>query len=361
MLASIVFRGSKRLTGFLRYIVEQTLANGGADLKERTIGVQVFGRAPEYDTSVEPVVRVSAGDLRKRIAQYYHESGRDNEVRIDLPTGSYHPVFRLPAVLAVQATEPSIPALPDPKLRGFRPSGRWRVAVGVAIGLAGLAVTMAVRAPGNPYDQFWAPVLEAAGPVLVYVGERPDDSRMVFEDAVALSDLTGDLRAKNRRYRILNATALAPDTLKQGPLLLIGGLTNPLALRLTQQLRFTFAHEGEPAPDGGIAYIQDRQDPVNRAWAVNFRAISSSETFTDYAILARVIDPVTDRIAVTSAGIGKYGTLAAAEFLSHPDEMKALADKAPRDWRKKNMQAVLATGVTGGKAGPARVVSAYFW
>ena len=104
MLSSPVFRGSKRLSGFLRYIVIDTLDNGGAELKERLIGVHVFGRPADYDTSAEPVVRVSAGDLRKRIAQYYHEPACEHELRIDLPVGSYHPVFHLPSPVASPVT-----------------------------------------------------------------------------------------------------------------------------------------------------------------------------------------------------------------------------------------------------------------
>ncbi len=119
MLSSPVFRGSKRLSGFLRYIVIDTLDNGGAELKERLIGVHVFGRPADYDTSAEPVVRVSAGDLRKRIAQYYHEPACEHELRIDLPVGSYHPVFHLPSAtvtVGLSASGPSMRHLTPPCL-----------------------------------------------------------------------------------------------------------------------------------------------------------------------------------------------------------------------------------------------------
>lgn len=360
LLASPAFHSSKRLSGFLRFIVEETLANGGRDLKERVIGVQVFGRSPDYDTSSEPVVRVSAGDLRKRIAQYYHESGHESELRIDLPIGSYHPVFHLPSAVVAPSGLPvpmaavSAPAPPDP--RRFR---MYSLAGMVAL-LAGVAVTAAVKMPGKAFDQFWGPVLDSSGPVLVYVGSRQDDDRMVFEDAVSLTDLTGTLRARNRDYRILKASALTPDLLKQGPSVLIGGFTNPIARRLTQQLRFTFASEGE-AGTPHLSYIQDRQNPARRDWSVMVGTGSASADFTDYAIIARVLDPVTDRIGVVSAGIRKYGTLEAGRFLSRPDLIEAVTRNAPRDWRKKDMQAVLAIRVKNGNPEPARVVASYFW
>ena len=72
-------------------------------LKERTLGVEVFGRAPDYDTNLDPVVRTTAVEIRKRIAQYYHEEGHQNEIRIDFPAGSYLPEFRMPEKPAVLA------------------------------------------------------------------------------------------------------------------------------------------------------------------------------------------------------------------------------------------------------------------
>src|ERR1700722_19412838 len=75
ILLSPVFRNSRRYSGLLRYVVEATL-NGDSDhLKERTIGVEVFGRVPDYDTTTDHSVRSGAGEVRKRLAQYYMESG----------------------------------------------------------------------------------------------------------------------------------------------------------------------------------------------------------------------------------------------------------------------------------------------
>src|SRR5580692_8288952 len=93
------FRNSKRYPTFLRFVVEQTLAGKTETLKERTLGVDVFARANDYDTNEDPIVRVTAGEIRKRIAQYYQTSGHEQELRIDLPLGSYVPQF-FPAHLA---------------------------------------------------------------------------------------------------------------------------------------------------------------------------------------------------------------------------------------------------------------------
>src|ERR1039458_1487338 len=93
ILASPQFRNSKRHSCFLRLVVEETLNGEAGQLKERTVGVRVFGLEPGYDTSTNPVVRVSAGELRKRLLQYYHAPDHGAEPRIDLPPGSYVPEF----------------------------------------------------------------------------------------------------------------------------------------------------------------------------------------------------------------------------------------------------------------------------
>src|SRR3954469_11704031 len=73
VLASHLFRGSRRCQLLLRHITEQTLAGATSSLKERTLGIEVFGRAPDYDTSQDPIVRASAAEIRKKLAQYYQE------------------------------------------------------------------------------------------------------------------------------------------------------------------------------------------------------------------------------------------------------------------------------------------------
>jgi hypothetical protein len=95
LLSHPLFRLSKRLPAFLQYIVDVSL-NQGSDgpPKERTIGVEVFGRRPDYDTNSDPIVRVTATELRKKLAQYYYEDGHNDEIRIELPPGSYLPKFR---------------------------------------------------------------------------------------------------------------------------------------------------------------------------------------------------------------------------------------------------------------------------
>ena len=88
-----VFRSSKRSVQFLRYVVEQTLSGAADQIKERTIGVEVFGRDPSYDTNVDHIVRTAAIELRKRLSIYYGEDRHRSELRMVMLPGSYIPRF----------------------------------------------------------------------------------------------------------------------------------------------------------------------------------------------------------------------------------------------------------------------------
>ena len=95
LLGSGHFRTSKRCQALLRFVVEAYLENRTDRVKERTIGIEVFQRDPDYDTNQDSVVRTTAAEIRKKLAQYYLEPGHDNELRVLLPQGSYLPEFRL--------------------------------------------------------------------------------------------------------------------------------------------------------------------------------------------------------------------------------------------------------------------------
>ena len=96
LLESHHFARSARYPALLQFLVQQVLSGNASRLKERLVGIEVFHRPADYDTNTDPVVRVTAAEVRKRIAQYYQESEHMDELRIDLPIGSYVPRF-LPA------------------------------------------------------------------------------------------------------------------------------------------------------------------------------------------------------------------------------------------------------------------------
>src|SRR5579872_706436 len=109
LVAHPLFTNSKRYPVLLTYAVEQTLLGNASELKERTIGIEAFGRDPVYDVNLDPVVRTTAAEVRKRLSQYYYNPDHAGELVIELPIGSYVPTFREPATSAMGfAAEPLV-------------------------------------------------------------------------------------------------------------------------------------------------------------------------------------------------------------------------------------------------------------
>src|ERR1700761_5322892 len=106
LLNSHHFRNSKRYPALFEYIIRETLAGNADSLKERVLGMAVFHRPPDYDANADPIVRVTAGEIRKRIAQFYHEEGDGEEMYIDLRPGSYVPEFYPVVPIAAETKEP---------------------------------------------------------------------------------------------------------------------------------------------------------------------------------------------------------------------------------------------------------------
>ena len=95
ILASRWFSRSERLCRFIRFSANHALSRGADRLKEYLVGVEVFDRGPAYDPRIDPIVRVEARRLRAKLKAYYASAGRDDQLRIEFPKGSYSPVFRL--------------------------------------------------------------------------------------------------------------------------------------------------------------------------------------------------------------------------------------------------------------------------
>src|ERR1700733_10790641 len=191
-----VFRSSKRSVAFLRYVVTAAL-NGSADqIKERTIGIEVFGPAVSYDTSLDHIVRTAATELRKRLAIYYGDEKHRSELRIGLTPGSYVPRFTQPHQSAYNGMDadvanehPSLldgPSLlphvvPDTNAAEVHPAQQnipWKTWVlGCILGAgAVVAGSLLFRTlhPATPEHDFWKPVLDTPGPVLLAVGDVPN-------------------------------------------------------------------------------------------------------------------------------------------------------------------------------------------
>jgi hypothetical protein len=359
LLDSSLFRTSRRYPGLLQFIVERKLDGQIGQLKERTLGVQVFGRRADYDTNQDPIVRVSAAEIRKRIAQYYHEPGRETELRIELPLGSYLPEFHLAAAAPV-LTPPAGPSRTLAKKW-------WWLAVAACLSAATLSWVRTA-----PLDQFWQPLIQSNSPVSLCVARSAIESghsgdtvnpashslNVDWPDVVTLARLTGLLQAKGLRYEIRREDQTSFNDLRQGPAILIGGFNNSWTLRLMNQGRFSLQREGS------LCWIKDQQNPADRRWAIDLgRADERGVPILaqDFAIVSRVANPKTGDKLVLVAGLWEYGTQAAGEFLTKGRFLDALAAQAPAGWERKNMQVIIGTEVIDGTPGPPRILSVAFW
>lgn len=110
ILNSKLFVQSERLRRFLSLVVERTLAGEGDQVKEYTLGRDVFDRDHTYDPRVDSIVRVEARRLRVKLRQYYQELGAADPVLISFRKGSYVPVFRY-----LKAAAPMPAPMPRPR------------------------------------------------------------------------------------------------------------------------------------------------------------------------------------------------------------------------------------------------------
>jgi len=389
ILESPGFRNSRRYPNLLRHVVERTLQGQTSDLKERTLGIDVFGRSPDYDPAADPVVRVSAGEIRKRIAQYYHESGHDAEIRIDLPLGSYLPEFHFPKSKehldrvpesAVPHHEPAIiaPLMPERfgSHRHFVPAWLSLPKVGIAIVISLAIVSVVWFRPwvrqSNVLDQFWAPVLNPSVPVVLCVGRAPlspgttaTPEQLVsrpggigWPDVVTFARLTGLIQSKGQPYQLRREELATFSELQEGPAILVGAFNDAWTLRLMEGMHFGL-HQ-----DGTVYWIADQQDPGQRQWKVDLArkdAQGRPVVGQDYALISRFLNPRTGKIVVVVAGLYASGTEAAGRFLTDAHQMELLTGHVPPHWEKKNLQIVISTEVIDRIPGPARVLAAYSW
>jgi hypothetical protein len=385
VLATPYFSHSKRLPAFLRYVVRAAVEGQADLLKERTIGIDIFGKNADYDTSLDPIVRVTAGEVRKRIAQYYQEPGRERELRLSLPAGSYVPHFHFPepeaAAAEVQPAEPGVSLNPLEVASEQVPSKarRWiwpaAVALVLIAAVAGFAIWRQTRTSG--FDAFWDPILRSSDPVLFCVADQTqytaislrdasDPSRqvtlrdnltaVVIDDLSAITKIAGVLQSAGKHYSLRGEGATNLMDLRNGPSVIIGAYDNAWTLRMLRPLRFHFANNPEMTT---FSIVDSQQNDLTR-WSVDRRQQVATNNYRDYAIVARFTDDVTGKPTLIAAGIARGGTIAAGEFVTNPallDEVRSRQTSA----KAKNVEVVLSTEIINGEPGTPRIEAIYFW
>lgn len=397
LLAHPLFVNSKRYPALLGYAVEQTLQGNAAELKERSIGVEVFGRSPSYDANSDPVVRITAGEVRKRLTQYYYDPTHRGELIVELPTGSYVPIFREPERVAepepvalVEGQDEPAAALAPPPAPSRLWRFRWVLAGGVAIlvalaGATGLLTGLRYHSdppPPSDIDRFWAPVTSSVDPTTFCLGEpaknidvgsinsldsspsnpKPEplyfrlhySGNLALADVITLTRTVAALASQHKSFRVVPASEASFAQLREGPFVLIGAFDNIWTLRVTQKLRFGFESKD------GVALLVDRNSPKKTTWATAWD-LPYQKLSRDYAIVARIHDKTTGQPVIIAAGISEEGTEAAGEILYNPEYLESLLAKAPHNWEEKNMEAVIETQVIEGHPGPPNILAVETW
>jgi hypothetical protein len=112
--------------------------------------------------------------------------------------------------------------------------------------------------------------------------------------------------------------------------------------------------------DGSIRFIRDNQHPESRDWSFDSK-VRSADRVKDYIIISRVADSVSGRVTLLAGGFSVWGTEAAVELLTDPDQMQTVLANAPRKWGAKNVQIVLECAVVRRESGMPRFLAAHFW
>lgn len=398
ILESAYFHGSQRCSRFLQYSVENVLAGcSSRELKERIIGIEVFHRESDYDTAQDSTVRVTANEVRKRLAQYYNTATTEDPI-IELPTGSYAVTFRWisrqtrnadsapPGVAPALGVEPvsgMSPAMPERvgplEIADGKPtavsSRRARWLLFALLPLLVAVVVLAYQAMHRRYDptaEVWAPLLNSQKNVTICVAEPivyrpwsrndtlsgPNDymvqlpnSVIGVGDAYALSRISGFLESNDKTWHLLPSSNTSFRDLTTGPVVLIGSFSNTWASRLLGSLRYVFVL-------GPPNRLIDKNAPA-KGWTIQ---VSPQWTASeDYALISRFKSPDTGETIIALGGATNFGTEAAGEFLTNPDMLGAAMRNAPKNWQNMNFQIVLHVKVQGGAPEQPTVVARYFW
>jgi hypothetical protein len=424
VLASSPFCHTQQCQNLLRYIVKHSLAQEEALLRERVIGAEVFGRRPDYEPGDDPVVRIRAAEVRKRLAQFYLSAAHSPHppiVFIDIPSGSYRASFHWqesarpspePTSSAALQTspEPAAPphsivpageALPPfapasqhtvvPLWRSISAHQRW-LAVIILL-LAGVCLALAL--PGSlqqrAYHEFWKPWTSRSKPVIIAVG-----SNAVYRFSGQYTDnyaRAHNLQAQGMEFFV----PFSPDaTIKGSDLepapnsfVALGDVAavSTVAAALTRQDQ-TFQ---ERFPND-ISFAELRDDPTVLVGGFNnpmtleltkflpfvlrtrteiddtrtgrrwlLHASTDSHNTEDYAIITRLVQRNGDAPILSVAGLGQYGTIASSNFICTPSSISQLARQLPKNWAGKNLQVLLHVRVVDFKAVSSDVVAVQTW
>jgi hypothetical protein len=362
---SHTLHSSESLRKLLRYLAEHALDHPGTPLKEYQIATEVFGRPAAFDPQLDSTIRVQAGRLRLKLAEYYASEGAEDPVQVEMPKGSYLVSFHS---RTADSAKIHLQAVRDPVVEetGIQNSRRWRVAVVclsvlllitlVTIGwlLSSGKKTAAAVAPGGEivpaeFTTFWRPFVSAPDEPWVifsnakFVG-RPETGMRYFvggSDAVApviLDHYTGVgevlavhnldrvFNLLHRQIRLKRGSLFSLDDAKNNKLIFVGSPAENLTLRDipgTKEFVFQYLTSGPRTGDLSVANIHAQAGEAS----YYIGTPDTSPLSEDYAVIALVkgLDPAHSVLIL--AGTTTIGTQAAVEFVCDQNSLHELLQR----------------------------------
>jgi hypothetical protein len=361
LVNSRVLHGSESLCKLLRYLAEQTLQNPGAPIKEYQIATEVFGRPQDFDPHVDSAIRVQAGRLRVKLAEYYASEGAADPIVIDLPKGSYTLAFHLQQLSAKPASGNG-PAADPERVRARHILRNWSVgvvtlsillaaAVAALIALWGnrthaatLAATAASSSPAE-FQTFWKRFLAAPDEPWVifsnaeFVG-RPetgmryrnptkDPGGLILDhytgvgEVLAVHELDRVFHLMNRELRVKRGSLFSLDDAKNNNLIFVGSPAENLTLRdLPVNRQFVFQRLDAGPLKGQLAVVNIHPKTNEPPYFIG--SSSTAPLNDDYAVIAMVPGINPSRNALILAGTTTIGTQAAVEFVCRESSLQQL-------------------------------------
>jgi hypothetical protein len=351
LIESPGLQNSEALRNLLRYLVSQRLDRPHDHVKEYQIALDVLGRADSFDPRIDSAVRVQTSRLRNKLIEYYATAGSSDPVLIDIPKGTYSPVFQLrPQPVSISEAPGNHPMGAPAEGRSLR---LWMAAViGLSVLMAAslLVARMLPRAKsaaprsGEPVTVFWQGFLDSdAEPLVVFsnaefVG-RPetglryftsgrDAPEAVFDhytgvgEVLSVHQLDQVFQGLNRRVQVKRGRLLSWDDAQNRDLVFLGSPSENLSLRdlpLGREFRFEIIQAAPRTGDLGIVNLH----PAAGEQAVYFGSGQLPIT-EDYALVELVRGAAPAQSILLLAGTTTFGTQGAVEFVCNGNHLREL-------------------------------------
>ncbi|HUA16573.1 MAG TPA: hypothetical protein VMG31_14860 [Verrucomicrobiae bacterium] len=351
---------SESLCKLLRYLAEHSLDHPGLALKEYQIATEVLGRPAGFDPQSDSTVRVQAGRLRVKLAEYYGHEGSHDAILVELPKGSYALTFHLRSSKGV-AQPSAVPAIEQPpqKEHALVAGRNWTVAV-LALAVLTLAswvmtsvlwmqrsraqVLSASPIPAT-YQTFWYRFVDSPQQPWVifsngsFVG-RPETGMRYFNPAtdarsfildhytgvgevLAIHQLDHLFDLLNRPLRVKRGALFSLDDAKNNDLIFVGSPSENLTLAdIPGTQEFVFQRLASGPRKGDLAVLNVHPRPGEPQFFIG--TLANQPTTEDYAVVSLLpgLDP--SRSVLILAGNTTFGTQAAVEYVSREDSLKEL-------------------------------------